>query len=177
MQQALPAIILAALRRFRGPAVFRGLRPSSSPGAPFWPSGLTLRSSGPAFCGPLTLAVRAHTKMPRWLKRLLVGSAKIIVALVVVFGLLLGYGSYAEQSATRKASAMCSSIHIGDSTEDLRPRAIADGASEFQSRWFKADGVDMLYITYVGLPPFSRHMCVVRAQGGRVLSAKESYLD
>ena len=37
--------------------VFRGLRPSSRQGAPFWPSGLTLRSSGPAFCGPLTLAV------------------------------------------------------------------------------------------------------------------------
>ena len=57
MQQAPPAILLAALRRFRGPAVFRGPRPSSSQGAPFWPSGLTLRSSGPAFCGPLTLAV------------------------------------------------------------------------------------------------------------------------
>ena len=56
--QAPPAIILAALRRFRGPALFGGLRPSSSQGAPFWPSGLTLRSSGPAFCGPLTLAVR-----------------------------------------------------------------------------------------------------------------------
>ena len=46
MQQAPPAILLAALRRFRGPAVFLGLRPSSSLGAPFWPSGLTLRSSG-----------------------------------------------------------------------------------------------------------------------------------
>ena len=57
VQQAPPAILLAALRRFRGPAVFRGPRPSSSQGAPFWPSGLTLRSSGPAFCGPLTLAV------------------------------------------------------------------------------------------------------------------------
>ena len=57
MQQAPPAILLAALRCFRGPAVFLGLRPSSSLGAPFWPSGLTLRSSGPAFCGPLTLAV------------------------------------------------------------------------------------------------------------------------
>ena len=56
--QAPPAILLAALRRFRGPAVFLGQRPSSSQGAPFWPSGLTLRSSGPAFCGPLTLAVR-----------------------------------------------------------------------------------------------------------------------
>ena len=57
VQQAPPAILLAALRRFRGPALFLGLRTSSSLGAPFWPSGLTLRSSGPAFCGPLTLAV------------------------------------------------------------------------------------------------------------------------
>ena len=47
MQQALPAIILAALRRFRGPALFHGPRPSSSQGAPFWPSGLTVRRSRP----------------------------------------------------------------------------------------------------------------------------------
>ena len=39
------------------PSAFRGLRPCPCPGASFWPSGLTLRSSGPAFCGPLTLAV------------------------------------------------------------------------------------------------------------------------
>ena len=57
MQQALPAIFFAALRRFGGAALLRGLRPSPIQGAPFWPSGLTLRSSGPAFCGPLTLAV------------------------------------------------------------------------------------------------------------------------
>jgi len=57
VQQAPPAILLAALRRFRGPALFLGPRTSSRLGAPFWPSGLTLRSSGPAFCGPLTLAV------------------------------------------------------------------------------------------------------------------------
>ena len=56
--QAPPAIILAALRHFRGPALFRGLRPCPSSGASFWPSGLTLRSSGLAFSQPLTLAVR-----------------------------------------------------------------------------------------------------------------------
>ena len=60
MQQAPPAILLAALRRFRGPVVFRGLRPSSRQGAPFWPSGLTLRSSGLAFSQPLILAVSPH---------------------------------------------------------------------------------------------------------------------
>jgi hypothetical protein len=65
VQQAPPAIILAALRRFRGPALFRGLRPSSRQGVPFWPSGLTLRSSGPAFCGPLTLAVSPITRFMR----------------------------------------------------------------------------------------------------------------
>ena len=65
MQKALPAIVLAALRRFRGPALFRGPRPSSRLGAPFWPSGLTLRSSGPAFCGPLTLAVSPITRSMR----------------------------------------------------------------------------------------------------------------
>ena len=63
--QAPPAILLAALRRFRGPAVFRGPRPSSRQGVPFWPSGLTLRSSGPAFCGPLTLAVSPITRFMR----------------------------------------------------------------------------------------------------------------
>ena len=65
VQQAPPAIILAALRRFRGPALFHGLRPSSSLGAPIWPSGLTLRSSGPTFCGPLTLAVSPITRFMR----------------------------------------------------------------------------------------------------------------
>ena len=61
MQQAPLAIILAALRRFRGPALFGGLRPCPSPGASFWPSGLTRRSSRPAYGGRLTLAVRPFT--------------------------------------------------------------------------------------------------------------------
>ena len=47
-----------ALRRFRGPALFHGPRTSSRLGARFWPSGLTLRSSGLAFSQPLILAVR-----------------------------------------------------------------------------------------------------------------------
>ena len=45
--QAPPAILLAALRRFRGAALFHGPRPSSGLGAPFWPSGLTVRRSRP----------------------------------------------------------------------------------------------------------------------------------
>ena len=47
VQQALAAIIFAALCRFRGPALFHGSRPSSRLGAPCWPSGLTVRRSRP----------------------------------------------------------------------------------------------------------------------------------
>ena len=53
-QQALVAIILQVLRRFRGAALFRSVRPSSTWGFPFWPMGLTVQSSRPAFCGRLT---------------------------------------------------------------------------------------------------------------------------
>ena len=57
VQQALPAIILQALRRLRGAVLFRSLRPSSSWGFPCWLLGLTVQSSRPAFGGRLTLAV------------------------------------------------------------------------------------------------------------------------
>ena len=46
MQQALPAIVLAARRRFRGAVLFLGLRTSPSWGFPFWHLCLTRRSSG-----------------------------------------------------------------------------------------------------------------------------------
>ena len=45
--QAPVAIVLEGPRRFRGAVLFRGPRPSSMLGAPFWPSGLTVRRSRP----------------------------------------------------------------------------------------------------------------------------------
>lgn len=66
-QQAQPAIILQPLRRLGGAAVFRNPRPSASWGFPFWPSGLTLRSSRPAKAGGLSWslgAFNAHSPDP-----------------------------------------------------------------------------------------------------------------
>ncbi len=67
VQQALPAIILQALRRLRGAVLFRSLRPSSSWGFPCWLLGLTVQSSRPAFGGRLTFvrsALQAHRYVP-----------------------------------------------------------------------------------------------------------------
>ncbi len=48
------SVFFPALRRLRGAVLFRGLRPSSSWGFPFWRLGLTVQSSRPAFGGRLT---------------------------------------------------------------------------------------------------------------------------
>ena len=53
-QRAPPAIIFQAVCRLRGALLFRGLRPSSIWGFPFWLLGLTGQSSRPAFGGRLT---------------------------------------------------------------------------------------------------------------------------
>ena len=56
-QQALPAIILQAVRCLRGAVLFRGFCPSSIWGFPFWLLALTFRSSRPAYGGRLTSPV------------------------------------------------------------------------------------------------------------------------
>jgi hypothetical protein len=72
VHQALIAIIFASLHRLRGPALLHGLRPSPSPGAHCWPSGLTQRSSRPAHAGRLRRCVHLRRcSRSSWLQRCL----------------------------------------------------------------------------------------------------------
>jgi hypothetical protein len=102
---------------------------------------------------------------------------KVVAVLFGLFAIYVVYGLYAEKVAERKSLAMCHSIAAGSVTTGLRERALADGANEWQSRWHNLDGTDNLSITYTGAPPFSRHICWVKAKEGRVISAELTYLD
>ena len=124
MQRALLAINLAALRRFGGPAPLRGLRPSSRLGAPFWPSGLTLRSSGPAKGGPLTLAVSQ-----------LIGESvfRILLVALLAFGAWKGYEKYQSQRAAQQFQGIPQEIDISNNSSrrnrsiDIAPKFQCDG--------------------------------------------------
>ena len=116
-------------------------------------------------------------KILSFLKQLAIGLGKTALAIVLLFSLFAGYGFFAERSAKQKSAAFCASIKPGQNPAPLLELAIADGASDMQTRWGKTDGLDTLFVTYVGLPPFSRHMCLVQAKDGRVVSVKQSYLD
>jgi len=105
------------------------------------------------------------------------GLLKIVAVLFGLFAIYVIYSLYSEKVATRKSLAMCHSIAAGSVTTGLRERALADGADEWQSRWHHLDGTDNLAITYTGAPPFSRHVCWVKAKDGRVISAEVRYFD
>ena len=112
------------LRRFRGPALFGGPRPSSRQGVPFWPSGLTLRSSGLAFSQPLTLAVSQ-----------LIGESvfRILLVALLAFGAWKGYEKYQSQRAAQQFQGIPQEIDISNNSSrrnrsiDIAPKFQCDG--------------------------------------------------
>lgn len=95
--------------------------------------------------------------------------------------LLLGFGSYgllyAEPKAAKKAHSYCDSVKAGDCPSDLIARASASGAAEQGLVWRASDnGKQSLTVVFIGVPPFSRHICTVIA-GELVEKAEYSHLD
>jgi hypothetical protein len=109
------------------------------------------------------------------LKKVSLGIGIGILVLFIIFALYLAYGIYAENSASRKAASICASVSPGDETSGLRESAISDGA--FWAKWFESEDANTLLIMYMGFPPFSRHICSIKAKDGRVISAELTYLD
>lgn len=112
-----------------------------------------------------------------FLKKLAAGIGKTLLAICILFGLYVGYGLYADKSASAKAQALCSSLVPGSDASSLRDRAIQDGAQRQLLDWRKMDGYESLLIIYVGAAPFSRFICQVKAKDGRLISAELSHLD
>lgn len=117
------------------------------------------------------------SKVLEYLRKAAFGLAKVALVLMVFFALFSAYGFYAEKVASRKAADFCASVSPGDETAGLREQGVSEGANERQTRWFDYKGTDMISITFVGLPPFSRHICNIQAKDGRVISAKLARLD
>ncbi len=93
------------------------------------------------------------------------------------FAVFVGYAFYAEPNAEKLAIAFCGSTKLGDDPADVLERARKTDASKSHLRWTgEVDGSRTLSVIFVGAPPFSRHICEVRA-GSRVSATKYVYLD
>jgi hypothetical protein len=116
--------------------------------------------------------------MATFLKQLALGLGKAVVALVVVFGLFIGYVAYSEHSSSDKAAEFCRPIIVGSSISGVLEQAISLGADKHQTKWLRVTGAyDELPVTFTGATGMSRHICWISAKDGRVVSHKVIYLD
>ncbi len=102
---------------------------------------------------------------------------KAISVLVILILVFAAYGAYRERVAKPQSIEFCASVKVGDATEGLLERAIQSGAEARLTRWRAPQNESpVLMAIFVGMPPFSRHICVIRATE-RVISAQYTYLD
>jgi hypothetical protein len=101
----------------------------------------------------------------------------LIGVIVLLAAAQIGWGMYREPIAKKEALDFCATVRVGQSIDGIEERAIASGAVKPFAKWQTvADGSIELLVIYVGMPPFSRHLCSIRATDA-VVSATYSHLD
>ncbi len=95
---------------------------------------------------------------------------------LVVVLVLFANCSQVEQRAETSARMFCSRVAVGGSFEQAVAAAMSETtARKHQSRGDK--GEDVLWVTYLGIPPFSRHLCMVEGIKGKISKVEYMRLD
>jgi hypothetical protein len=101
-----------------------------------------------------------------------------ILGIVVLLGIAqAGWGMHREPIAKKQAEDFCGTISIGQSIDGIAERAIASDAEARFAKWTTgSDGIRMMHVMYIGMPPFSRHTCSIKANTA-VTSAEYVHMD
>ena len=94
--------------------------------------------------------------------------------LLLIFAVYLGYGLWREPRAKAAAEAFCAATAIGESTDALQKRA---QAAEPFMLLPKGKVQNELMVMFMGMPPYSRHLCKVSLRDGKVVQKDYQYLD
>jgi hypothetical protein len=102
----------------------------------------------------------------------------VVLAILVLLGVAqIAWGIYREPIAKKEATDFCATVKVGQSTDGIQERAIASGALKPFAKWKSAaDGAQTMFVIYIGMPPFSRHICSIKATNV-VISAEYVYMD
>jgi hypothetical protein len=103
---------------------------------------------------------------------------KSLLGVALVIAVFFGYVRWVEGSARRAAESFCASATVGSLAESLPERAIELGAERRYARWTDAvNGRSQMLAMFTGVPPFSRYICTVDAEHGRVVASNVGHLD
>ncbi|MFN2200065.1 MAG: hypothetical protein ACK2UO_02610 [Caldilineaceae bacterium] len=101
-------------------------------------------------------------------KKLVMWTAVLTTAM---FGVGMAVGM-AERNAEARAREFCYEFPVGSPYADAEIAARVSG--DPRHRIIHADEIS---IAYIGLPPFSRHVCTLKGNSGRVVDARYAHLD
>lgn len=80
--------------------------------------------------------------------------------------------SLVEANAEARARAFCNRFPIGSSVAEVAKAARDAGDS--RHRMIRASDIS---IAYIGVPPFSRHVCSIEGESGKVTKARYVHID
>ena len=104
--------------------------------------------------------------------RIITSLAKVIGALIVIFAAYVVWSIVREGEARESARAFCARFPVGTSMADVAIAAVTEG-----DKWHRSIKDDRISVAHIGTFPFSRHVCSVEGQGGKVTSVRISHLD
>ncbi|MDX2503349.1 MAG: hypothetical protein QNL62_02570 [Gammaproteobacteria bacterium] len=99
------------------------------------------------------------------------------ILLFVIVSLIV-FGSFREFSAKSNAREFCEATSIGDNAEGILEQSITKGANKMHThRWHQEGKMNSLAVTFIGMPPFSRYYCLIKAENGIVVEKSIRHLD
>jgi hypothetical protein len=85
---------------------------------------------------------------------------------------LVAWVNFVEADAEAKARAFCGRFPVGSALADVA--AAARDVGDRRHRMIRANEVS---IAYIGVPPYSRHLCTYESQAGKVTGARYVWID
>jgi hypothetical protein len=111
------------------------------------------------------------------IKRILKWIGYLIGLMVLLVIAQMGWGMYREPIAKKEAEDFCAKIKVGQSIDGIQERAIEIGAVKQYAKWrVDEDGSKEMLVIFIGTPPFSRHICAIKATDV-VVTAAYQHLD
>lgn len=93
----------------------------------------------------------------------------LILALPIM---LVVWVRYVEDDAQANARAFCQRFPVGSSIAD-----VATAAAETGDDRHRIVSADQVVIAFIGVPPFSRHVCIHEGRSGEVTSTRYLHVD
>ena len=77
-----------------------------------------------------------------------------------------------EIKAKNDAESFCAPINIGDPIDPVKELALTVG-----SNMLRTIEENEVTVGFIGIPPFSRHLCIIKSENGKIIGKKYLYLD